>query len=103
MKYPVAVWADNGVYSAAVPDLPGVITEADSIDELERCVAEAAIGWMEAELADGHVVPSPSSVEKYREDEAFARCMWLLVDIDGPQKTPQTLGDCSVRHAGVAK
>ena len=36
MRYPVAVWNTNGVYSAEVPDLPGAITEADSIEELER-------------------------------------------------------------------
>ena len=38
MRYPVAVWNTNGVYSAEVPDLPGAITEADSIEELERSV-----------------------------------------------------------------
>ena len=30
----MAVWVENGSYSAEVPDLPGVITEADSIEEL---------------------------------------------------------------------
>lgn len=82
MRYPVAVWEENGVYSAAVPDLPGVITEADSIEELENCVVEAASGWMEAELDDGNAIPSPSCVEKYFKDEDFSGCMWLLVDID---------------------
>ena len=44
MRYPVAVWVENGSYSAEVPDLPGVITEADSIEELETMVQDAASG-----------------------------------------------------------
>ena len=50
MRYPVAVWNTNGVYSAEVPDLPGAITEADSIEELERSVKEASALWMECVL-----------------------------------------------------
>ena len=59
MRYPVAVWVENGAYSAEVPDLPGVITEADSIEELETMVQDAASGWMECELDDGRAIPSP--------------------------------------------
>ena len=57
MRYPVAVWVENGSYSAEVPDLPGVITEADSIEELETMVQDAASGWMECELDDGRAIP----------------------------------------------
>ncbi len=41
-KYPVTVWNTDGVYIAEVPDLSGVITEADSIGTLETFVKEAA-------------------------------------------------------------
>ena len=42
-----------------------MITEADSIAELEKMVNEAALGWMECELDDGKAIPSPSNVEQY--------------------------------------
>lgn len=41
MKYPVAVWITDSLYSAEVPNLPGVITEADSIAEQELSIKEA--------------------------------------------------------------
>lgn len=82
MRYPVAVWEENGTYSAAVPDLPGVITEADSIEELVFSIEEASLGWMEAEIDDGRDIPKPSSVERYFKDEDYKNCVWLLADID---------------------
>ena len=82
MKYPVAVWEENGVYSAVVPDLPGVITEADSIEDLEDSVVEAASGWMEAELDDGRSIPNPSPISSLKSNEEFKDCFWLLAEID---------------------
>lgn len=81
MKYPVAVWMENGVYSAEVPDLPGVITEADSLEELEKMVADAASGWLKCELDDGRSIPSPTSIEHYIENQVYEDCIWMLVDI----------------------
>lgn len=82
MRYPVAVWSEEGAFSAEVPDLPGVITEADSIAELENSIIEAASGWMEAELDDGRAIPDPTCIETLMKDEAYQGCSWLLVDID---------------------
>ncbi len=82
MKYPVAIWNTDGVYTAEVPDLPGVITEADSIALLERAVKEAASGWMEAELDDGRLIPEPTLVEHYILNPDYKDCLWMLVDID---------------------
>lgn len=80
MKYPVAVWNSDGVYSAEVPDLPGVITEADSVLEVEAAVKESAAGWMECELDAGRGIPSPTSVEKYMNKPEYKGCTWILCD-----------------------
>ena len=82
MRYPVAVWVENGIYSAEVPDLPGVITEADSLEELEKMVVEAASGRMECELDDGRAIPEPSKIENHLTNENYQDCMWMLVDVD---------------------
>lgn len=86
MKYPVAVWksseAEPLAYTAVVPDLPGVVTEVDAFEEIEAAVREAAAGWMEAEREAGSVIPEASSVEKYANEEDYARCTWLLVELD---------------------
>lgn len=82
MRYPVAVWSENGAFSATVPDLPGVITEADTIADLEKSVVDAASGWMECELDDGRAIPNPTSIENYLSNDEYKDCTWMLVDID---------------------
>lgn len=82
MRYPVAVWVENGRYSAEVPDLPGVITEADSIEELETLVQDAASGWVRCELDDGRAIPQPRTIASWLSDEDYRDCTWMLVDID---------------------
>lgn len=86
----MAVWVENGSYSAEVPDLPGVITEADSIEELETMVQDAASGWMECELDDGRAIPPPTSIENYLSDEDYQDCTWMLVDIDMSKLSDKT-------------
>ena len=80
MRYPVAVWNTNGVYSAEVPDLPGAITEADSIEELERSVKEASSLWMECVLDENKSIPAPTSIESHTNKPEYQDCLWLLVD-----------------------
>lgn len=89
MKYPVAVWksaeSPQGkpvAYTACVPDLPGVVTEVDTFEEIEPAVREAASGWIEAERDEGAVIPKASSVERYAHEADYADCTWLLVELD---------------------
>lgn len=81
MRYLVAVWRTGGIYSGEVPDLPGVVTEADSVEALEAAVKEAASGWMEAELDAGRPLPVPAGLEAYAGKDAYKDCLWMLVDI----------------------
>lgn len=81
MKYPVAVWITDNVYSAEVPDLPGVITEADSIAELELSIKEAVSGWVECVSEGKQQIPFPTSIENYMNNPGYANCLWLLVDL----------------------
>ena len=38
----------DGGYSAEIAELPGCITEADTLEELKANLKEAAEGWLEA-------------------------------------------------------
>lgn len=42
--------AEEGGYWAEVPELPGCITEGDTLDEVKAMVLDAAQGWMEADI-----------------------------------------------------
>ena len=67
-KYVVIIEpADDGSYSAYVPDLPGCTSCGDSVDELRDGIREAIAGHI-ATLRDlGQPVPPPSSTAEVVE------------------------------------
>lgn len=82
MKYPLYVWKDKGsAYGATFPDLPGVNTSGETLEELERNAQEA----VELMYEDGDQdVPAPThdinSLRRMfsKDDGGF----WLFVEID---------------------
>lgn len=47
-------------YTVEVPDLPGCISEGDSLMNAIEMATDAASGWILLELEDGHSYPAPS-------------------------------------------
>jgi predicted RNase H-like HicB family nuclease len=41
--------AEEGGYWAEVPELPGLVTEAETLDQLVDALNEAVAGWLEAD------------------------------------------------------
>jgi antitoxin HicB len=54
---------DGTGYTAVIPELPGCMTCADTLDELWDMVEEAKEGWLELSLEDGDYIPEPAPVE----------------------------------------
>jgi antitoxin HicB len=54
---------DGSGYTAVVPDLPGCMTGADTLEEVWEMVEEAKGLWLEVALADGDHIPEPAPVE----------------------------------------
>ena len=62
MKYVVIIErAEDGSYSAYVPDLPGCVSCGDSVDELRVNVREAVRLHIESLESHGEPVPPPTS------------------------------------------
>ena len=86
MKYifPVCIYpGDTSGYTVIVPDLPGCVTEGDTIAEALEMATDAASGWVLDELEDGRKPPEPSAVENVRADEydgGFVSVVMLDVD-----------------------
>ncbi|MGQ9625406.1 MAG: type II toxin-antitoxin system HicB family antitoxin [Anaerolineae bacterium] len=51
---------DGSGYTAAIPDLPGCLTCADTLQELVEMVEDAKRTWIELSLEDGLTIPEPS-------------------------------------------
>ncbi len=62
LAYPIRIYPepDDTGYTAEIPDLPGCITCADTLDELWPMIQDAKRGWLELALEDGDPIPEPS-------------------------------------------
>jgi predicted RNase H-like HicB family nuclease len=65
MRYAVVIESAAETYSAYVPDLPGCVATAPTIDAVEEHIREAIRFHIEGLEADGLPVPAPSSLAKY--------------------------------------
>jgi predicted RNase H-like HicB family nuclease len=54
--------ADDGSYSAYVPDLPGCTSCADTVDELRRSIKDAVDSYLDSLREHNEPIPTPSSV-----------------------------------------
>ena len=62
LPYSVRIYpeSDGSGYTAEIPDLPGCITCADTLDEVWLLIEDAKRGWLELALADGDPIPQPA-------------------------------------------
>ena len=62
LPYAVRVYREpaGSGFTAEIPDLPGCITCADTLDEVWALIEDAKQGWLELALADGDPTPEPT-------------------------------------------
>lgn len=65
-------------YTVEVPDLPGCVTEGDSLVDAIEMAVDAASGWILDELEAGHSVPAASApVDVAAPDGSFVNLLVL--------------------------
>lgn len=80
MLYPLYVWQEEGrAYGASFPDLPGVFTAADELNDLPAMAQEAVLAMYQDTSAD---VPKATTIEHWRDDAEFQDGFWMLVEIN---------------------
>lgn len=70
MRYAIVIEKAEQYYSAYVPDLPGCVATARTIEEVEHEIREAIEFHLTGLRADGLQAPIPSSVVDYIEVSA---------------------------------
>ena len=64
LQYPFVVHADpDGGYVIVYPDLPGCLSQAETLDEIPVMAEDARTGWIETEYEEGRNIPEPSHQE----------------------------------------
>ena len=72
----------KGAYTVEVPDLPGCVTEGDSLADAILMATDAASGWVLDELEDGETAPTPSKMSDVTPKEGgFVNL--IVLDMDG--------------------
>ena len=67
LNYPVTVHMDpEGGFVAEIEDLPGCMTQAESLDELFAAIQDARRAWIEAAYETGQDIPMPRELEEYK-------------------------------------
>lgn len=70
----------NG-YTVVVPDLPGCVSEGDSLINAIDMGTDAACGWILGELEDGNQIPSPTPHEQIETTVgSFVNLLVLNID-----------------------
>lgn len=69
--YPACFYPDEeqkGFYTVVVPDLPGCVSEGNTLDEAILRATDAASGWILDELEDGKPIPNASPIKNIIPD-----------------------------------
>ncbi len=84
LRYPILIEAGGGstVFGVMAPDLPGVFSAGDTLEEAMVGVEEAAAAWIDATLDAGEAIPPPSSLESVRNDPTYAGWSIGVVSLD---------------------
>jgi predicted RNase H-like HicB family nuclease len=67
MRYAIVIEKAAGNYGAYVPDLPGCVAVADTVEDTRREIQEAIAFHLEGMRADGLAIPEPTSRVAYVE------------------------------------
>jgi predicted RNase H-like HicB family nuclease len=86
MRFLVRIYRYGGNYSALVPDLPGCVAAADTVEEVRKLVKEAIALHVEAMQEAGQKVPKPRQSMKFAIDQSSEEefCTWVDVALPEP-------------------
>ncbi len=71
---------DGEGFVVEFPDLPGCVTQGDSIEDALEMARDAASGWILTTIEDGEKVPGPSRYHDLSSDCSFFN--YIELDID---------------------
>ena len=66
LNYPITLYqAEEGGYVAEIEDLPGCLTEGETLEEVSHRIEDARKAWIQAAYEDGVEIPPPRTDEEY--------------------------------------
>ena len=70
LVYPVCFYpCEEGGFAVIIPDLPGCVTEGDSLSEAMDMAVDAASGWLLCSVENNEQIPQSSDIKNIIADE----------------------------------
>lgn len=63
LPYRIELIPDDGEWVVSIPDLPGCLSQGETVEEALRMIREAQRLWLQVALEDGRPIPEPSGIE----------------------------------------
>lgn len=86
--YPACFYpCEEGGYTVIIPDLPGCVTEGDTLAEAVDMACDAASGWLLEEVENNRPIPQASNIKSVVADEYEGGFVSLIsADLDEQSK-----------------
>jgi len=86
MRFLVRIYRSGKDYSALVPDLPGCVAVAKSVENVRKLLAEAIPLHLDLMRQAGEPLPTPTQHLDFAIDETVAEefCTWVEVEVGEP-------------------
>ncbi|HVC18366.1 MAG TPA: type II toxin-antitoxin system HicB family antitoxin [Rhodanobacter sp.] len=84
MRYPIAIemGSDHTAYGVAVPDLPGVFSAGDTLDEAIANAEDAILLGLEDYAERGEAFPKASELARLVKRKDYRGWTWAVVNVD---------------------
>jgi predicted RNase H-like HicB family nuclease len=69
-------------FTVEFPDLPGCVTEGDSLSEALDMAVDAAGGWLLSDLEDNKDIPAASSIHSVKPDNKQGFVNLVMIDMN---------------------
>ncbi len=73
---------ENEGYCVTFPDLPGAVTQGDSLEKAIEMAVDCASGWILDELEDGNPIPKATKLKEVKCDSAEDFANLVVLDMD---------------------
>ncbi len=82
MRFLIRIYGARGDYSAMVPDLPGCVAVAETVEKVRNLMAEAVTLHLDLMRRSGETIPEPARHLDFAIDETseVEFCTWVEVE-----------------------
>jgi len=77
----------NSDFGVSFPDFPGCITAGSTLEEARKMAVEALAFHVAGLMADGEIIPAPSTLDDLRSDPAMKGAVAFLTELREPERT----------------